>query len=214
MARSILTVIDFEATFNVGVPSPGSATVECRSTGRSQALGRVPRTGDPTYVRVPWETAFDAALPRWLSGPGKWLNGQPTRSGPETWLRNLCRSVVPTLTCGRNCLLPLETWQWVDVDVGNWCGCSLSNRNGILATDAAVLFRTSVGTVPGSARNVANGNRVLATDAANTVPTRDATLPEIPAPGSLRSQLSNSWAQQSVNLKSKQQRSNEMALPI
>jgi hypothetical protein len=82
------------------------------------------------------------------------------------------------------------------------------------ATEAAVLFPTSAGTVPGSGRNVAIRNRVPATDAAKTVPTRDASLPETPIPGCERYPFSNSWTRHSNNLKSKQQLSDELALPI
>ena len=144
MARSLLTGIDVDASINVCVPGPVSATVKCRSTGRRRALGRVPRTGDPTCVRVPWETAFDAALPRWLSGPGKWRNGEPTRpgrkfgceilAGPES-PRGLWEKLPPfpvTLAMGgRGCwqLVRLFAFQQEPYS-GNGSGSSLSNKCG------------------------------------------------------------------------------------
>ena len=83
MARSILTVIDFEAAFNFACQAP----VQRRSN--ASAFAGVKRwVGYREPVILPavvyrGKTAFGAGLPRWFSGPGKWLNGRPTCRGQK-----------------------------------------------------------------------------------------------------------------------------------
>ena len=144
MARSLLTGIDDGASINVCVTGPGSATVKCRSTGRGRALGRVQRTGDPTCVRVPWETAFDAACHAGCLAPesggmanqlGRGDNlvakSLPARSSsPDVW-EKLPPFPVTLAMGGRGCwqLVRLFAFQQEPYS-GNGSGNSLSNKCG------------------------------------------------------------------------------------